>query len=205
LARHVTEIRAKRGGHVVTIITKPLDDDTILNSYMKNGYVRWKRWHKRPGPGETRILLWPDVRKANGNAAHIKAIQRSIIDPAFDAMMAEGKRTVQVDEGLYFTSPSFLGKADDLAMAHAIGRSGNLTLVTCAQRPSNLPLILYGSASHAFIGRTREATDTKRLSELGAKEGSKVLASRIADLDMHEFLWVPVAPGWDAEVVDLSK
>lgn len=203
LARHITNIRYQNGGHVIVFCMKPLEDETLVADY--KDYTRWKKWKKRPSTHERRVLLWPDVTKAKGNRQRILEIQNEVFSEAFDGLNAVGKWTVQIDEGLYATSPTFLNKAADLAMNHAIGRSGGLTMVTLTQRPSHLPLILYGSASHAFVGRTREATDLKRLAELGAKQSAKDLAARIADQDMHDFLWIPVAPGWDAERMNLKE
>ncbi len=203
LARHIVEIRAKNGGHVVVFCMKPLEDQTIVQDY--KGFERWKKWKKRPASWENRVLLWPDVRKAKGDKDKILRIQDEVFSEAFNGINDSGHYTVQIDEGLYTTSPTFLNKASDLAMAHAIGRSGRLTMVTLTQRPSHLPLILYGSAAHAFVGRTREATDQKRLAELGAREGGKELATRIADQGRHDFLWIPVAPDWPAERVNLAE
>jgi energy-coupling factor transporter ATP-binding protein EcfA2 len=203
LARHVIQLRADRGGHTVVFCMKPLEDQTIVEDY--KGFERWKSWKKRPSSWEKQVLLWPDVRKAKGNKDAILEIQQEVFQEAFDGINKAGHWTVQIDEGLYATSPTFLGMSSDLAMAHAIGRSGRLTMVTLTQRPSHLPLILYGSASHAFVGRTREATDQKRLAELGAREGGKALATRIADQGRHDFLWIPVAPDWPAEDVNLAR
>lgn len=202
LARRVLDMRVRRGGHVVNLVMKPKEDPTILAEYPD--FVRWKKWKSRPSSWENKILLWPDVSKAKGNKKHILEIQYEVFEKAFAAFNHKGNYTVQVDEGLYTCSPEFLGMAGDLAMSHAIGRSGNQTMVTLTQRPSHLPLILYGSAAYAFVGRTREAADQKRLSELGAKEGSKALADRIANQGRRDFLWVPVAPDWPAETLNLA-
>lgn len=204
LARKVVEIRAEHGGHVIVFVAKPKEDPTIIKEYLNNGFERWQRY-KKPHSFDKRILLWPDVSKAKGNRNGILAIQKEVFQNAFDAINDAGHWTVQIDEGLYTCSPSFLGMADDLAMSHAIGRSGNLSLVTLTQRPSHLPLILYGSASHAFVGRTREQTDQKRLAELGPRESSKELANRISHQGRHDFLWIPVAPDWSAETVNLER
>lgn len=203
LARHVVEIRARNGGHVIVFCMKPKEDRTIVNDYEKTGFERWRKWRKRPASWEKRVLLWPDVRKAKGNKDEILRIQGEVFQEAFDGINDSGRYTVQIDEGLYTVDPTFLNMKAELAMSHAIGRSADLTMVTLSQRPSHLPIILYGSASHAFVGRTREANDQKRLAELGAKEGSKELAQRIADQGRHDFLWIPVTPDWPAESVNL--
>jgi hypothetical protein len=203
LARHLIEIRAKNRGHVVVFCMKPNEDRTLVEDYA--GFERWKHWKKRPASWENRVLLWPDVKKAKGNKDEILKIQTEVFAEAFDGINHSGHYTVQIDEGLYTTSPSFLNMAGELAMAHAMGRSARLTMVTLTQRPSHLPLILYGSASHAFVGRTREVTDQKRLAELGAKEGARTLAQTISDLGRHDFLWIPVAPDWPAETLNLKN
>lgn len=203
LAREIVQLRLDRGGFVVVFVFKPIDDPTILKEYA--GWERWKSWKKNPSTWERKVLMWPDTSKAKGNKSAILDIQKSAFSKAFDGINARGRWTVQFDDGLYLVSPSFLGMADELAMSHAIGRSGDITAVTLTQRPSHLPLILYGSASHAFVGRTREQTDQKRLAELGSMEGAKALAGRIAEQDRHDFLWVPVAPGWPAESMNLTR
>lgn len=203
LARRVLDMRLRRGGHVVNLVMKPKEDPTIPAEYPD--FVRWKKWKKRPSSWENKILLWPDVSKAKGNKNHILEIQREVFETAFEHFIDKGNYTVQVDEGLYTCSPTFLGMSDVLAMCHSIGRSGNLTMVDLTQRPSHMPLILYSSAAYALIGRTREAVDQKRLAELGSREGSKELAQRIADQQRRDFLWIPVAPDWPAERLNLAE
>lgn len=203
LTREIVDLRYQRGGFVAVFVLKPIDDPTIVREYQ--GWDRWKTWKRNPSSWERRVLVWPDTSKAKGNKDAILAIQREVFQKAFDGINRTGRWTIQVDDGLYLVDPEFLGMRSELAMAHAIGRSGDLTMVTLTQRPSHLPLILYGSAAHAFIGRTREAVDQKRLAELGSKEGSRALAERINGQGRHDFLWVPVAPDWPAEEVNLTR
>jgi energy-coupling factor transporter ATP-binding protein EcfA2 len=201
LARRVIQLRHDAGGFCIVFVAKPNEDRTIAEDY--KGWTRWKSFHK-PHTTDSRVLLWPDT-KGLKTSKEILAHQREVFTEAFDKINKSGRWTVQIDEGLYTVSPTFLNMADDLAMSHAVGRSNNLTMITLAQRPSHLPLILYGSASHAFCGRTREASDQKRLAELGAKESSKELAMRIANQGRHDFTWIPVAPDWPAETVNLAR
>lgn len=202
LARHIVQLRHDNGGHVIVLVAKPNEDKTIAQDY--KGFERWKSFKKRHSSWENRIILWPDTKKLK-TSREIIAHQKSVFQDAWDELNKQGKWTVLVDEGLYTVNPSFLNQSTDLAMAHAVGRSNGLTMVTNTQRPSHLPIILYGSASHAFVGRTREQNDQKRLAELGSREGSKELANRIGNLGRHDFLWVPVAPDWPAETVNLKN
>lgn len=201
LARHIVQLRADNGGSVVVFVAKPNEDKTITNDY--KDFHRWKSFRK-PNSWERRVLLWPDTSKLKTDAEKLRH-QKEIFLDAFDKINDKGKWTVQVDEGLYTVSPTFLNMGDNLAMSHAVGRSNNLTMVTLVQRPSHLPLIVYGSASHAFVGRTREAGDQKRLAELGAQETSRELAAKIARNGRHDFTWIPVAPDWPAETVNLAR
>jgi hypothetical protein len=183
-------------------VCKLSPDATILNDY--KGWTRWEKWKDNPSPYEKRVLLWPKVEKEKSIVAK-RELQRDVFGKAFNELSNVGKWNVHVDEGLYVCNPSYLNLANELGMLHAMGRSSKLTITTLTQRPSHLPLILYSSASHAFIGRTREAVDTKRLSELGGRESGRELQGRISAQGRHDFLWVPVATDGDPELVNLKK
>ncbi len=201
LARHVVGQRERRqDSFIATFVAKWQPDATIGEEY--KGWTRWKKWG-RPNHATNRILLWPDVSKYKLPGDKVKH-QQDVFRGAFNSLANVGKWTIVIDEGFYTVHPQFLNLGSDLARLHAMGRSAKLTLVTLAQRPSHLPLILYGSASHVFTGRTREASDVKRLAEIGGRESSRELIGRISGLDRHGFCWVPVAPGWPAETIDLA-
>lgn len=201
LARHVGELRVARGGVLVVMVAKLLPDATITREYA--GFTRWTKWKRRPSPHENRVLLWPDTKGLPARDG--LEIQREVFREAFDGLSQVGKWTVQVDEGQYTCDSGFLGMSHDLAMLHALGRSSGLTCITLSQRPSHIPLIVYGSASHAFVGRAREAMDLKRLSELGGRESARELAGLIDGQGRHDFRWIPVAPDWPSEVVNLRR
>jgi energy-coupling factor transporter ATP-binding protein EcfA2 len=202
LARHIVQLRYDNGGSVVVFVAKPNRDETITEDYLNNGFTRWKSF-KKPSSWERRVLLWPDTSKLRTDAEKLK-LQKEIFLDAFDKINDKGKWTLQIDEGLYTCDPTFLNMSSNLAMSHAIGRSNFLSVVTLMQRPANVPLIIYGSASHAFVGRTREETDRKRLAELGARESSRELQAMIGRNARHDFTWIPVAPDWPAETINLA-
>lgn len=202
VARHVDQVRIDNGGFVMVMVGKLGKDATILNDY--KDFTRWKDWKKNPSPHEKKVLLWPDTDKVKGYEAK-RELQLEVFSKAMDDLLDIGKWTLHVDEGLYMCSPTYLNMSSQLAALHAMGRSSKLTIVTLTQRPSHIPLIIYSSASHAFIGRTREQTDNKRLSELGGRNSAKELSGRINALGRHEFLWVPVATDEEPETVNLIK
>jgi len=201
LGRYVDQIRIDRGGFLVVFVVKK-NDATIDRDYA--GWTRWDRWKKNPSPHENRVLLWPDITKAK-TTREGRDIQREIFAEAISGLWRVGKWTVDFDEGLYMCDPKFMNMSDDIAMLHALGRSEGLTIVTKMQRPSNVPLIVYGSASNAFVGRTRNQDDNKRLAELGGRNSARDLQGRISQLGRHDFLWIPVAEDWEPEIVNLRK
>lgn len=203
LGRHINQIRIDAGSHVIMFVCKMQPDRTIIEDY--KGWTRWKEFKRRGvSPHDNKILLWPDVGKGN-TTRQKREIQREVFQEAVDLLLERGKWTVDFDEGLYMCDPKFMNMSDELAMLHAMGRSAGLTLITKMQRPSNVPLILYGSAAHAILGRTREAVDNKRLAELGSSSESKDLSARIKAQGRHDFLWVPVAPDWEPETINLRS
>ena len=202
LASHVVQQRVNRGGSVVTMVGKLGKDQTILDEY--RGWIRWKKWYKHPGTYERKILLWPDTDKVRSGAAKM-ALQKEVFGAAFEDLLNKGKWTLQVDEGLYTVNPTYLNMGSELAILHALGRSSKLSVVTLAQRPAHLPLIVYTAASHVFAGRAREDADRKRLAEVGGRESSRELANKISALSLHEFLWIPVATDKAPEIVEVTR
>ena len=206
LARHVLEQHIMRGGFSCVLVGKLGEDKTITNDYSaRDGWIRWTRWPKRgPKVFENKILLWPNTDRVKSVRAK-RALQREVFEDAFDRLANIGHWTIQIDEGLYTTSPEFMNLGNHVAMLHQMGRSSNLSLLTLAQRPSHLPLVVYSSASHAFTGRANQLVDRKRLAELGTTIDTKDLMDRIGRLGRHEFLWTPVVSGADPEIVDLIR
>lgn len=201
LARSVVDQRLQRHGFVVVMVCKLREDKTITDEYVN--WIRWKQWKKRPRMYENRILLWPDTKTLG--ARNALAHQKEIFSEALDDISKSGKWTLQIDEGLYTASPSYLNMGHEMGMLHALGRSSNLTVLTLAQRASHLPVVVWSSASHAFIGRTRELADVRRLSNLDGKEGSKELSKIISNQGRRDFTWLPIAPDWDYESVNVRR
>lgn len=203
IGRHLDEIRIHKGGHVVVFIAKFVADKTITNEYA--GWKRWSTWNDRPSPRDNRILLWPDVTKAK-TIPEKREIQREAFRDAINKIMDRGHQTVDFDEGLYMCNPMYMNLASEISLMHEQGRSANITVITKMQRPANVPLVVYGSAAHAFLGQSREANDQKRLAELGGSVNSKELIGRLSKQDTHDFTWVPVRePKWPIESMNLRK
>jgi len=200
LAREIIQERIKRGGFVVVFVCK-LDDATISNDY--RDFKRWKTWKSKPRLDENRILLWPNVQGKPLDEALI--IWKREFKHALDEIGRSGKWTVQIDEGLFVSSPSYLNLSHELGMMYQLMRSMRGTMITLAQRPAHLPVTIYANIEHAFVGRASELPDLKRLADLDGPTNSRELQKIISQNGRHDFTWIPVGPGWQPEQVNLTR
>lgn len=204
LARYLDEIRIVRGGSVVVFVCKTQQDETLTQNYSaKDGWVRWKKWKKRPDNDERKVLLWPDVKGKTYREA--VAIMRKEFTIALDAIQRGGKWTVHLDEGLFFCDPAYLGFKTELGMMSSLLRSQRGTLITLAQRPAHLPVTIYPNLSHAFVGQASEQGDLKRLADMDGKTNSREIQRMISELGKHDFLHIQVGSSHPPTVVNLAQ
>lgn len=204
LARQLDEIRIQRGSSVVVFVAKMKPDNTIREYYPESdGWVRWTTWKRKPKITETKILLWPRVE----GLAHSDAIRVLKKEFAFalEEISRTGLWTVHIDEGLFMSAPEFLGFHKELGMMYALMRSSKGTMITLAQRPSHLPLSIYANIAHAFVGRASEIGDLRRLGNMDSIENSRALQKMISANGIHDFIWIPIAPGWPPERINLAR
>lgn len=174
--------------YVVVFVTKGRDP-TFENRYLKNGYRRIHSW---PPPSyANRVLLWP---KAGSTIRETVANQKRVFRHALDSIFQTPGWTVCVDEEHYICST--LGLSDEVAMYLHQGRSSGLTLANGTQRPAWIPVVTYSSSDHAFLWRTNDPTDLKRLSMLGGIN-AKELAHNMLTLGKHDVIYVPARSGKD--------
>lgn len=199
--KQLTDIRLERGAYCIAYITKVKPDKTIEEEF--RGWTRWSRWRKGgPTIHENRVLIMPNL-KGLKTMQDIVRHQKEVFKEALDESFNHGKLTQIVDEGLHMAK--FLGLGPELSFGYTQGRSNHLTYITGMQRPANVPVEVYGSASHAIIGQTRDADDLKRVRELGAKESAKELGVVISGLGPYEFLHIPARSNNPPVVMDLSR
>jgi len=201
LAREVDDIRLRRGGNVVVFLCKTQPDPTIEQDY--KGFTRWTTWHKRPSVKENRILFWPKVEGKSFDEAIV--IMRREFKHAFAEISKTGRWTVHIDEGLFVTSPHFLGLSNEVGLMYQFLRSAKGTMIALAQRPAHLPLTIYSNISHAFIGRASEAADIKRLADMGGRTSSRTLQRMISENGAHDFLWIPIGTNADPVRINLAE
>lgn len=181
LAKHLLPLRS----HAVMLVTK-MQDPVFENEF--KDWTRFNSWPKGGPPSwEKRILLWPKPGKTLGET---RAIQREVMGNALDAIATQGKRTICVDECIYMADPKFLNLGSEIGMMHYFGRSAGITMLTLAQRPAWVPKIIYSSVTHAYVARTRDKDDAKRLADFGGIDAKELAANAALLPDRHDYVYV---------------
>lgn len=201
LARQLDQIRLDAGGSVVVFVCKLKPDPTITEDYA--GWTRWTTWKKYPSIHEQRILFWPKVEKLNVKDA--TNLMKKEFEKALLEISKTGLWTVHIDEGLFVSSPSFLGLSSIMGMMYALMRSSKGTMITLAQRPSHLPVSIYANLSQAFVGRASELPDLKRLADMDGHTNSKDLQRMIANNGKHDFTWINIGDDAPPELVNVAR
>lgn len=176
--------------------------DPIFKSDFR-GWKRIERWPKRGlQPWDTRILLWPRRARTIGDTLRN---QREVFREALEAVFRQGNRCVCIDETLMFADPKFLGLGSPLGLLHYFGRSSGTSLLTLCQRPAWIPKVIYSSVSHAYIARTRDRLDLRRLSDLGGTDVREVERQVMTLPTRHDFLYVNSQGDAPNAVVNIRK
>lgn len=178
----------ERRSHVITFATKPRDP-TLDREYADWVVVSHPReiraWMNR-------VIVRPKIPKRAPNTMMAnREAQRAVFPEVFDFIYKDGGWCVLIDETLYMADPKYGGVGSQIEMMHYHGRSNGISMVTLTQRPAWIPKIIYSSASHAYIAKTRDAADLRRLAELGNVD-PKELAHNVSSLPTrYDFVYTP--------------
>lgn len=175
--------------YVVVFGTKPRDDS--MDYLLSQGYRRISKWDE-VGPVNrqtgTKVLLWPDSRKATSATK-----QRDVFMEALRDIYEQGSWACYFDEVLEFTTD--LKMPNMLNLYWRQGRSIGISVIGGSQRPAYVPLYAYSQAQHLFLWRTADRRDTKRLGEISGNVDRRIIESALASLDYHEPLYVNTRTG----------
>lgn len=190
LARSILE----RRGHVLAFALK-VEDKTISQDYKDWSVVGSM---KEVEPWMNRVILWPRLKKGGGAA--LLNHQATVIQEAFDHIFKARGWCLFIDELNYMCK--FMGVQKPIESLHYIGRSSGISLVTAAQRPAYVPLAVLSNASHAYVGKTRLATDLKRMSDFGDVDPKSTTRAIQGLPTKHDFLYMPTQGEGIAGVVN---
>lgn len=174
----------------VLIFGTKTKDSTYNELMARHGLSRQDDW---PIPGHcSRAMLWPQSK--DGSIRATMRHQREVFSRALDGAWHQGGWTLVLDEEHWMSE--MLKLDQEIAALHHQGRSAGLTLVDGIQRPAWVPVITYGSASHAYLWGTREQSDLTRLANLGGVS-TRELIPNLASLGRYEMVYVPTRTGID--------
>jgi len=167
-----------RRQHVAMFATKVYDP--VLKKQFP-GFKVVREWKK---PDHDKLMLWPTAKT---DLRDIKDLQGEVFQDALNQIFHDRGWCLVVDEAHWITTE--LGLGQELAMFQHQARSSGISVVTGVQRPAFIPVITYGSTSHAFMGRINEPGDIKRLAGLGGVD-AKELGKHLLELPKHEWIYV---------------
>jgi hypothetical protein len=168
-----------RRNHVAMFATK-VHDPVLAKQFP--GFEIQKEWN--PKSNSNKVMLWP---KSKESLREIKGHQADVFKEALDQIFHDRGWCLVVDEAHWMTTE--LGLGQELAMFQHQARSSGISVVTGVQRPAQIPVITYGSTTHAFMGRINEPGDIRRLSGLGGVD-AKELGKHLLTLPKHEWVYV---------------
>lgn len=176
----------EKRSHVVVFVSK-MKDPTFRSEFKDFDILR--EWPKGgPKPWQTRILLWPS---AKDDVRDTLLHQRDVFRSALNAILKQGNRCVVIDESLMMNDPKLVGLGTEIGMMHYYGRSAGISMVDLTQRPSWIPKVIYSSVTHAYIAKTKDRDDARRLSDLGGIDPKEVAFNLVNPrLSRHDYIYL---------------
>lgn len=205
LASALLQKRIENDAFILMPVTKAEDRTLKSGNLADFKIVRDYDLKKRiPNRADRKVLVWPQRSKGMSSDSFLRE-QRRVFGAMFSDLMDRGRRTLVVDEMHMMSDPHFIGMGKEIALLFHQGRSAYVTLVVCTQRPSWIPVIVYPSVSHAYIAKTGNLADLKRLSELGGVN-QKTITEAVMSLETrHDFLYVNPTGDAPLQVVNASR
>lgn len=197
LIRAIMPKRYDAGGAVAVLATKPADAG--LDAWARTDRLTVVRdWPPRKWPQprdvltssgkrlrwDRRVMVWPRVKglPLSQIDAHVADVHRR----ALTAMFWQTSWCVVAEELMELTR---IGLASELEQMWSQGRSAKLTLVGATQRPVDIPLLAYSSASHLFMFADNDEVNLRRMQGIGGMSGAQ-LRGLVASLPQHDVLYI---------------
>ena len=198
LMRALMQKRIQAGGAIVVLATKPRD--TALSSWARQDELTivrdWpprapQRWRPpldhitpqgRTLDWEHRVMVWPQADPGRYAETLSAVHRRALVD-----MFVRGDYCIAAEELHYLCAE--LGLEKELNTIWTQGRSNGLSLIGGTQRPVNIPLYAYSSASHLFFFGDNDERNLARIQGLGGMAAENI-RRQVGTLPKHDVLYV---------------
>jgi len=185
LAIEVAEIRE----YSMFLATKPRDP--LINQLKRRGWAIQEQLEVKirdnGEPMEHRIVYWPHFDTPGLSIREKRIAQALAIQHALDYVFDAGSWAVVGDEVLWLTEQLRLNP--ELEAYWYQGRTSDISLICCSQRPAWIPRAAYSQSSHLFFFHTADREDQKRMGDITGVDVD-VVRYETAQLGKHEFLYV---------------
>lgn len=166
--------------YVTVLVTKP--QDPVLENLKKQSYKLMTEWKNYDPDLIPKRLLWPDSQKLYSASG-----QRKVFRDAFNNIYPQGGWCIYVDELWYIIH--HLKLELEIRTFLLQGRSMDLSLVCCTQRPSRVPLEIYDQSTHLFFWRDNDEVNLRRISGLAGIAATDI-QHLVANLPRHQCLYI---------------
>lgn len=164
--------------YCVVFVTKTYDESFSRRRWP--GWTIMRQWNPREAAERKHVLLWP---KPGASIAETVDEQRRVFGDALNRIYRDRGWCIVVDELQWVVDELKFGR--EMRTYQHQARSSGITVVSGFQRPSHVPVITYGSASHVFVSRQREDADVKRLAALGGVDARELRQALPVVPDRH--------------------
>jgi hypothetical protein len=192
LAKQLLDATATKKLQAVILVIKPRDG-VVRQWTRQDRYKLIRTWP--PGPiarfSEPHgYILWPKPTydPKIDDDVYAREFRKAII-----ACYKKGDKILFADEVWGLTEPH-VGLGHELTTVWTRGASDDHPILGCGlwgatQRPAWVPVVMYGSASHLFLGRIADEKDRKRFREIGGID-PEFVEYHVMRLGQNEFLYI---------------
>ena len=180
--------------YVVVVGVKPEDD--TLEQLRRPAFGGYQEMTKMPpvgknGPTQPHVLLWPKLKRPTDYGWQSQVIRTAMLE-----IWQERSWCLAVDEMGYLVRT--LGLRTLVEQFWEQGRSLNISMLAATQRPRHVPLTMYSSASHLFLGGTNDTEDLRRLGGLNGADTAmvRIILQNLPSKLSHELLYVDARTGF---------
>lgn len=188
IALEIAELRT----YVLFIACKPRDP--LIAELRAKGYHQTSKMEVPYVDGKPvykRVVYWPrfSEKETKGDQQVEQELQSKAVRKAFAYARTNGSWALVIDEGTWVCRDLKLQRTADSMWFQ--GRTLNVSVIMCAQRPAWVGQYALSQADHLFLFQTAHREDAKSLRDIAGVDGDTVRAV-VAQLDAknHECLYI---------------